>query len=472
MSKLGIRGIVREAQRFRQAFTVPLTAAEQHALHARLNKTLADIDASLARGRVSPARLTGPSRLAYNYLKKLQVSAAGLGRVSKLEASAPSTDRSRPAALHSAASRPVHTRPESSTARSAEADMPAEAQLLLWPEAARVLPARPPLPAPPARTEAAESLAARATRQRVRVRPPESVTFRGLRGFLDRLLDRTAASLEAGRLDRSSVQRAVNGTCDELETTLADRQIRAEHLRGESRELLGWFRYFSRPGNLDHYYVAVDRAQVLWGGLHSTRLRWRTPLLVHLRPSKYLYRWRVLPGGTRIVLNTPMVAAGDAVLRALARQMAGGGSDPAVLEAMLSPPYQTLTRELERLAGKVEQTRGLTCDLVEVFDAINREYFAGRLPRPKLLWSRNLTGHKFGHYDYVRDTVMISSSLDSPDVPALVVRHVMHHELLHKKHGFQWRGGRRQSHTPAFRTEEHAFPEYAAADQFLRRFGR
>ena len=60
------------------------------------------------------------------------------------------------------------------------------------------------------------------------------------------------------------------------------------------------------------------------------------------------------------------------------------------------------------------------------------------IQRPGLVWSRQLTGRKFGHYDFIQDTVMLSRTLDHHDVPALLVDYIMYHELLHKKHGIRW----------------------------------
>jgi len=91
------------------------------------------------------------------------------------------------------------------------------------------------------------------------------------------------------------------------------------------------------------------------------------------------------------------------------------------------------------------------------------------MQRPRLTWNQSITAHKFGHYNYSTDTVMISRTLDHSAVPAFVVDHVMHHELLHKKHGLRWHNGRGHAHTPEFRREERMFPQYAEADEFLRR---
>ena len=96
-------------------------------------------------------------------------------------------------------------------------------------------------------------------------------------------------------------------------------------------------------------------------------------------------------------------------------------------------------------------------------------YFGGTMGRPRLAWSRKFTGRLFGHYDRLRDTVMISCTLDRADVPASVLDFVMFHELLHKKLGLDWRGARMAVHTPAFRVEERRFADFAAAEAALKR---
>jgi len=85
-----------------------------------------------------------------------------------------------------------------------------------------------------------------------------------------------------------------------------------------------------------------------------------------------------------------------------------------------------------------------------------------------LVWNRTLTARKFGHYQPGRDAVMISVTLDAPDVPDYVVDFVMYHELLHKKHGSMKVNGRRLAHSPAFRAEERQFAEYHEAERLIK----
>ena len=63
--------------------------------------------------------------------------------------------------------------------------------------------------------------------------------------------------------------------------------------------------------------------------------------------------------------------------------------------------------------------------------------------------------------------MVISRSLDRPDVPPRVVDYLMFHELLHKKLGSEPRGHRRAVHTPAFYAEEARFEGLAEVQRFL-----
>src|SRR5262249_17601343 len=89
------------------------------------------------------------------------------------------------------------------------------------------------------------------------------------------------------------------------------------------------------------------------------------------------------------------------------------------------------------------------------------------MSKPTLAWNRMLTARKFGHYQPGRDTIMISITLDDPEVPPFVLDFVMYHELLHKKHGSMTVNGRRLSHSPAFRAEEQRFAQYHEAERLI-----
>ncbi len=302
---------------------------------------------------------------------------------------------------------------------------------------------------------------------------PGSIRFTGLRAFLDNLLDDLARAVHYNRCDPAATLRVVQQTASRLDHYMGRHKLDAGHLKVESSELAAWFRYFAQPPNLDAYLHALRRAQSVLAGLPQAGRRWKLPLLIRFRPSSHHYRWKPSPSGTQMILSTPMISFDRTAFDHLGRMMLGDRQHwPAVNEAMMSEGFQAIRTALDQMAGAAEQTRGMTYDLADVFDSVNRCYFAGQMPRPKLRWTKRLTGMRFGHYDFAHDVVCISTTLDRPDVPRFVIEHVMHHELLHKKHGSKWSGAQRRCHTREFRTDERAFEHFADADQYLKSLSR
>jgi hypothetical protein len=70
-----------------------------------------------------------------------------------------------------------------------------------------------------------------------------------------------------------------------------------------------------------------------------------------------------------------------------------------------------------------------------------------------------------GHFDYQKDTIMISQTLhERMDL----VDFVMFHEMLHKKHRYyKTETGRRMHHHTAFREEEKQYPGFDLLEKEL-----
>ena len=178
------------------------------------------------------------------------------------------------------------------------------------------------------------------------------------------------------------------------------------------------------------------------------------------------------PDSWRVTLPTPMVRFDEGAFGDLAKMIRGKDrlGRKRVIERLAGEDCAELRGELEALGGVAERTRGAVHDLAESFARVNAEYFGGEMARPHLSWSRGLTRRKFGHYDHVRDWVMVSSTIDQPLVPGFVVDFLMFHELLHKKHGIRWSaGGRGYAHTAAFYAEEGRFSRHAEAEKWLEK---
>jgi hypothetical protein len=167
-------------------------------------------------------------------------------------------------------------------------------------------------------------------------------------------------------------------------------------------------------------------------------------------------------------MPTPMICFSRGLFEALAGLLLRREPNrQVILEAMAAETYQDTQAELEALGGVVELTAGMAHDLALAFGRVNEEYLGGMDP-PRLTWNRTFAGRKFGHYDPLRDTVMVSATLDRDSVPEFVVDFIMYHELLHKKHGIDWRNGQARTHTPAFRQEERHFAQFSEAEAVLK----
>lgn len=107
--------------------------------------------------------------------------------------------------------------------------------------------------------------------------------------------------------------------------------------------------------------------------------------------------------------------------------------------------------------------RGTVYDLDEMFMDLNARYFDSLLEKPRLSWSLRATRRIFGHHDHVHGAIIVSRTLDSPQVSRLVVEYVLYHEMLHIKHPPKASRGRTIYHSNGFRADEQRFEGYKQA---------
>jgi hypothetical protein len=120
----------------------------------------------------------------------------------------------------------------------------------------------------------------------------------------------------------------------------------------------------------------------------------------------------------------------------------------------------------------IASASGRVYDLERLFSRLNRRYFDDEIERPFLTWSQRRARSILGHHDAAHNTITISKSLDSTEVPAWFVEYILFHEMLHIKHPARIINGRRYYHTVAFRTEERNYPRYQQAQDWLERVVR
>ena len=132
---------------------------------------------------------------------------------------------------------------------------------------------------------------------------------------------------------------------------------------------------------------------------------------------------------------------------------------------------RTLQRvKQERGRKHYRDPKGLHYNLCEVFDELNFTHFNGLMAPPQLGWSLRPSRSTLGHYDPSHNAIILSGLLDSPEAPAIAVKYVMFHEMLHLRYPTDYRALRRCIHTPEFRAAERQFPGYQIAKATLRKF--
>ena len=297
---------------------------------------------------------------------------------------------------------------------------------------------------------------------------PGSVSFSGLRCDLDTILDDLASGPDQSKLRQ--IQESIRKSSENIERQIRADNISPEQLRPQSRAIRGWLAYFAEPKHFDAYLAAISLAAPIFDEAAKHSKGGRRPMVIHFRPMQGLFRIRGYAGSSRIKLPTGMIGFDKNTFGSLANLVFRRTRDrQPILDAMVSKPYQSILSEIDLLSGLVERAAGIYHNLAGSFDRVDTAYFGGSLPSPRLTWSRTFTFRKFGHYDGMRDTVMISSTLDQEKVPQYTVDFIVYHELLHKKLGVRWNNGRMAVHTPEFLRAEKRFRQYNQAKAVLQK---
>jgi hypothetical protein len=128
---------------------------------------------------------------------------------------------------------------------------------------------------------------------------------------------------------------------------------------------------------------------------------------------------------------------------------------------------RVLATRLRRGRRVVRGPEGHTHNLSPMFSRLNKEYFGGRLHRPRLGWSSRNWRAQLGCFDPGLDQIVMNARLDRKEVPSYVVEYVLYHEMLHVRHPIRVAACGLQAHSAAFRAEERRFAHYARARRFL-----
>lgn len=166
-----------------------------------------------------------------------------------------------------------------------------------------------------------------------------------------------------------------------------------------------------------------------------------------------------------IRLHRMFLGAGDDVLGEVAEFIKRRKTRTPLVRQFVRQNTACLKRPVPRaLTMKPE---GRYYNLQALFEAINHDYFAGRLSC-SITWgtrSPRYTVRKrtLGSYTSHSNTIRINPVLDSKKVPPYVVDFIVYHEMLHADMGIEKKNGRRSVHSKEFRERERLFRDYGKA---------
>lgn len=299
---------------------------------------------------------------------------------------------------------------------------------------------------------------------------PNSVSFPRLTAYFNHTLDQLCQIDNGDAFRTQKIYKSICLSNENIEREIKSNNIKPRHLKSQPRAIRGWMAYFAQQGNFDSYINAVKQAKPVFLETAARVKGQSVQIRIHFLPTRGVYKIRSSRNLILVKLPTPMICFDLKTLRLLAEWIfLKSNNKQLVLDAMLSDSYQEILSEIDLLSGIEEHARGMHHDLAKSFDRVNSLYFNGDMTRPNITWSQTFTFRKFGHYDHINDTVAVSMSLDSSDIPEYVVDFIMYHELLHKKLKTRWNNGRNFCHTSEFTRQEKLFRQYNESKTILNK---
>ena len=170
-------------------------------------------------------------------------------------------------------------------------------------------------------------------------------------------------------------------------------------------------------------------------------------------------------GTIHIRLHRMFLHADEEIIQAIAGFISGEkGCGPVIRNYVKENSCCLKDRTIGRSSLR---PRGTSYCLREVFDRVNRTYFAGRISAG-ITWGENRHRRRacritLGSYCRATDIIRINPLLDRKSVPLFFLEFIVYHEMLHADLGFTAHNGRRRLHTTEFRTREQLFAGYDRA---------
>ncbi len=271
-----------------------------------------------------------------------------------------------------------------------------------------------------------------------------------------------------------SIEQALTDCIQGIDRICQRNKLTAAALTTPSRKAYAWMKFLTDKDNLKLHIQTTQKVKTLANRAIKAQKSDIREIQVTIANYNGLYKYKKnRQGNIELQLSEGFIQADDEILQTIINTAIRGNNpqDKQLIRHFSSTEaYSDIILELDLIADlDAETPQGNYYDLEALFHPINQEYFAGEMAKPRLTWNKTLTHRKLGHYEPLRDRVVMSRTLDSSHVPQIVVELVLYHELLHKHHGAKWLNGKRMVHTPEFRRSERQFQHYQEAQQWLER---
>lgn len=176
----------------------------------------------------------------------------------------------------------------------------------------------------------------------------------------------------------------------------------------------------------------------------------------------------------RVRLHHMFADATPAVTQALAKYIdKNDAAASRLLGEYIDDNQHRVRAETRRKRGPRLCTKGQFHDLAQIYQDLNKRYFAGAISAD-ITWGqrcgkpRRRNSIKMGSYSVEDRLIRIHRSLDRAFVPRFFVEWVVYHEMLHQVHEAPIVNGRRQFHTRAFQEDEARFEHFLLARHWER----
>lgn len=285
-------------------------------------------------------------------------------------------------------------------------------------------------------------------------------------------LDRLLFDAANGKMPSLSLPCLLRSNTAQIESICDRHRVTPAALAAPSRCAYAWMKFLTDEQNLQLHLATLRRAIEIGAELIDTHKQGVGAVFIDFACGASLYKSRTIDNFTTLSISEGFIRSSDDILGAVLQNTIVGKTEAAIQvirQFGMSEEYSDVMRELDLLAQIGSETAQGNCyNLDELFTTIDREYFDGKMVKPRLIWSGSLSQRKLGHYESTRDRIVISKALDDRRIPQCVVEFVLYHELLHKHHGIKWVNGRCLAHTPEFRHSERKFRQYQQAASFLK----